>query len=67
MITRPLTETELEVIFRLANGEHVKQIAYSMGTTLHSVYWSIRTAKEATNTQKDTHLVATAFRMGWIE
>lgn len=67
MIVRPLTKKELKIVAHLANGNQPKQIAYIIGTTVHSVNWSIREAKKAVGAKKDTHLVAIAFRMGWIE
>ncbi|MDX3926755.1 MAG: LuxR C-terminal-related transcriptional regulator [Shinella sp.] len=62
-----LKDKHMTCIAMLADGKSAKQIAHSMGASTNAVYWMIRDAKKAIGVKKETALVATAIREGWIE
>lgn len=63
----PLSERQLEVLLWLAEGKTAAEIAIIMGITCNTSTNHIANAKRAVGVNKDTALVATAFRRGWIQ
>jgi DNA-binding CsgD family transcriptional regulator len=52
-----LTNTETEIVLRLANGELVKQIAAARGTSITTVRSQLKIIFQKTGTAKQLHLV----------
>lgn len=62
----PLPPQLTEVVLMMSDGKSAKQIAYEKSWSTWTAQTYIATAKKLAGVQKDTALVATALRRGWI-
>lgn len=63
----PFTPRQHEVLRWVVEGKSASEIAEIMGISWHTVSHHIRDCKMLAGVNKDTALVATAFRRGWIQ
>lgn len=66
-MTSPLSETQAEIVLRLASGKPVKVIAHEMGRTLDETYYGLRSAQATASARNAYELIAKAIREGWIK
>ncbi|WP_280141723.1 helix-turn-helix transcriptional regulator [Rhizobium sp. NFR07] len=62
----PFSQRQVEMIQWLANGKTASEIGEILGLSLWTVQKYLDRAKQAAGVRKDTALVATALRNGWI-
>lgn len=63
----PLTPRQIEVLTWMAEGKTAIEIGIIMGLSHFTTTAHMQGAKEAAGVSKDTALVATALRQGWIQ
>jgi DNA-binding CsgD family transcriptional regulator len=66
MTTCPLTPRQLECVKLSADGYTMKNIAYALDLSFHTVNAYLRRAKDLVGVGTETALVAAALRKGWI-
>lgn len=62
----PLSPRQVEVVSWMAEGKTAAEIGIILGVTTYTVQTYIASAKDSAGAHKETSLVATALRKGWI-
>lgn len=62
----PFSQRQVEMVQWLANGKTALEISRILGLSIWTVQKYLDRAKQAAGVRKDTALVATALRNGWI-
>ncbi|MGX1353399.1 DNA-binding CsgD family transcriptional regulator [Bradyrhizobium elkanii] len=63
----PLTEREIDIVKRIAQGDTAKEVAQQIGWTHYSVNERIKTVRRIVGAKNAPHLATIALRKGWIE